>query len=569
METVFTRTAIIGSGCAAWSAANWLHSMGEDDFWLITEDVNAGTSRNTGSDKQTYYKLSLSGDAGDSVGQMARDLITGADVDGDIALLEAANSAKCFYRLAALGVDFPHNQYGEYVGYMTDHDLKARATSAGPLTSRYMTEALEKAAKDNGTRIMDKLMALQLLTGPAGIEGVLCLNLNANKLIRFACAHVILCTGGPAHIYRDSVYPLSQHGMSGLALAAGAAGANLQCWQYGLASTGFRWNVSGSYQQALPRFVSVDEKGNEREFLLDTLSPEEALKLAFLKGYQWPFDENKLSGSSKIDMLVKKETDNGRRVYMDYRRNPSGYSEKAMGEEAYSYLKNCGALQKTPLERLFAINPPAIALYRNNGIDLENEMLEIKVCAQHHNGGIMVDSDWQSTIPGLYAAGEAAGTFGQVRPGGSALNSTQVGSYRAAEHIAKRSERKVSQAALKAALPPLPLGEAAWFQKEMSRVAGIQRDAQGIRALLEAVREALEGKKKADIGAPDLLPRLMLNDLLETQKAVLESMCYAIESEGKGVLETRLSGCAYRPARPLPERELWFEKVWREYREGN
>ena len=38
--------------------------------------------------------------------------------------------------------------------------------------------------------------------------------------------------------------------------------------------------------------------------------------------------------------------------------------------------------------------------------------------AQHNNGGLAVDLNWQTTVSGLYAAGEAAGTFGIARPGG-------------------------------------------------------------------------------------------------------------------------------------------------------
>ena len=106
-----------------------------------------GTSRNTGSDKQTYYKLSLSGSESDSVRKMAQPLFDGGCVDGDNALCEAALSARCFLNLCELGVPFPMNRYGEYVGYKTDHDPYARATSAGPLTSKFMTEALEKEAK--------------------------------------------------------------------------------------------------------------------------------------------------------------------------------------------------------------------------------------------------------------------------------------------------------------------------------------------------------------------------------------------------------------------------------------
>lgn len=65
-------------------------------------------------------------------------------------------------------------------------------------------------------------------------------------MLRIRCAQVILATGGPAGIYFNRVYPESQFGMSGMAFEAGAAGANLDCWQYGLASVGFRWNVSAA-----------------------------------------------------------------------------------------------------------------------------------------------------------------------------------------------------------------------------------------------------------------------------------------------------------------------------------
>ena len=36
-----------------------LWSLGQRDIAIVTDHKNAGTSRNTGSDKQTYYKLTL------------------------------------------------------------------------------------------------------------------------------------------------------------------------------------------------------------------------------------------------------------------------------------------------------------------------------------------------------------------------------------------------------------------------------------------------------------------------------------------------------------------------------
>ena len=192
-----TRTVVIGSGCAGLNAADWLYDLGERDFCLVTENLLSGTSRNTGSYKQTYYKLSLAGDTDDSVGKLARDLHY-PDVNGDTALCEAASSAKCFFKLAKLGVPFPQNDFGEYVGYQTDHSLFPRATSAGPLTSRFMTEALEKSVKEKNIEILDHSLAVRILTDENGVCGLLCLKTDTGEWLKIDCAHVILCTGGQA-----------------------------------------------------------------------------------------------------------------------------------------------------------------------------------------------------------------------------------------------------------------------------------------------------------------------------------------------------------------------------------
>ena len=57
MEITYSQyqTVIIGTGAAGYSAADRLHQFGHTDIAIITEGRNMGTSRNTGSDKQTYY----------------------------------------------------------------------------------------------------------------------------------------------------------------------------------------------------------------------------------------------------------------------------------------------------------------------------------------------------------------------------------------------------------------------------------------------------------------------------------------------------------------------------------
>ena len=212
-------TLVIGTGAAGYSAACRLKQMGQD-VAILTEGVTTGTSRNTGSDKQTYYKLSLGGDSPDSVAKMAGDLFAGGAMDGDNALCEAALSVRCFMHLCELGVPFPMNRYGEFVGYKTDHDPYHRATSAGPLTSKFMTEALQKQAKALEIPVLDGLMAVELLRHEGRICGVVCLVKESGTFEAISCGNIILCTGGPAGIYADSVYPLGHTGSTGLALMA-------------------------------------------------------------------------------------------------------------------------------------------------------------------------------------------------------------------------------------------------------------------------------------------------------------------------------------------------------------
>ena len=396
-------TIVVGSGAAGLNAADILAAHGVSAA-VVTEGLKMGTSRNTGSDKQTYSKLTLSDSVPDSVGDMAKSLFDGGSVDGDLALCEAAGSTRAFMRLVELGVPFPYTEFGEFAGYRTDHDTRTRATSCGPLTSKYMTEALERSVLSRDLPIFDGYRVIKLLTRNDRAFGAAAIcpdeRTNSLGLVIFTAENIIWATGGPSAIYSATVYPESQTCSHGVLLEAGVAAVNVTESQYGVASTKFRWNLSGTYQQVLPRYFSTAPDGSdEREFLSDTFPDAKRLLTAvFRKGYQWPFDPRKVSdyGSSLVDLLVYQETVlNGRRVWLDYMHNPS-VGEKApgipdfsaVGEEAYEYLSRSGALQNTPIERLAHMNPAAIELYASHNIDLCSEYLEIAVCAQHNNGGL-------------------------------------------------------------------------------------------------------------------------------------------------------------------------------------
>lgn len=552
---------IIGSGAAGFQAALRLYQNGERDLAIITENIKSGTSRNTGSDKQTYYKLTLSGNDADSVRNMAEDLFAGQCVDGDQALCEAALSARCFFTLTELGVPFPCTEHGEFMGYKTDHDRGRRATSAGPYTSKLMTEALERSVKEKQILILDQMQAIQILTYMNQVKGILCLDKNihsepAYKIIW--CKNVILATGGPAVMYHDSVYPVSQTGSTGMAFEAGASGKNLTEWQFGMASLNPRWNVSGTYMQVLPTFISTDQDGNdEKEFLLDYFNElPDLLSMVFLKGYQWPFDVNKIfGGSSVIDLLVYQETVlKKRRVFLDYRVNPGNLEKDrdlpyaSMIPEAKEYLSQAGACFGTPIERLKHMNEPAILFYQDHHVDLFKERLEIAVCAQHNNGGLSTNHLWETNLSGLYAIGEVCASHGVTRPGGTALNAGQVGAVRAAEGIflKKRTHMKEASPSTESgikerlriqALDRIRLSEHAegncplselWINasKRMSAAAGmIRNQVQMETALKETEDDICQFMQKAKSPSVSQLSLFYkLYDMLLSQKMYLFAM---------------------------------------------
>ncbi len=448
-----TGTLIIGSGAASLSCAVNLKRRGYSDILIVTDNRNGGTSRNTGSDKQTYYKLSDASQIPDSPYSMVDSYTRGGAVHGDISFVEAQNSLHAFYNLISLGMEFPHNRYGGYTGYKTDHDPSSRGTSLGPYTSREMVKVLNEEIVRLGIDLWNRCDVVRLLKGDDGeITGAVILRKDlleseTHGLAVICAEHVVLGTGGPAGFYAASVYPRVHTGSIGLAMEIGAQADNLTESQFGIASIDFRWNLSGSYQQVLPRYYSTDSEGNdEQDFLSPHFDSWQSLTNAvFLKGYQWPFDAAKIpgQGSSLIDLLVYHETQvKGRRVFLDFRSNVTGkaswgpFDRTCIDDTSLAYLEKSHAWADTPIERLKLLNEASIGMYASHGIDLESKPLEIDVCAQHNNGGLQGDIWWESVnVKHLYPIGEVNGSHGVSRPGGSALNAGQVGALRAAQRI--------------------------------------------------------------------------------------------------------------------------------------
>ena len=305
---------VLGSGAAGLRAAGELKRRGVDVL-VVTRKLFWGTSAFSGSDKQTLH-TACAKHRGDDFTKMAQALGAGGAMDANVAYVEAVGSIDAFSGLKYLGLPLPQDRYGAVavLRYQTDHDEFGRATSCGPRTSRLMVKVLAEEAIRLGIHFLDHSTAMSLLKSGSGADkkasGLVVLNRtnhdNAYGLSVVLSPNVVLASGGPGELYRDSVYPKNCFGSLGLALEAGLELSNLTEHQFGIGTrrTEFPWNLSGTYVQVMPYVYSTDADGNEYNFLADYYrTTQELVSNVFRKGYQWPFHASRTLdyGSSLVD----------------------------------------------------------------------------------------------------------------------------------------------------------------------------------------------------------------------------------------------------------------------------
>lgn len=543
---------VIGSGAAGLRAAVEMKRRGVE-VMIATQSAWGGTSACSGSDKQTLHTANTA-DRGDDFRALAQAIGAGGAMDADAAYVEAVGSPRALASLQFLGLPLPLDRYGGVLRYQTDHDEVGRATSCGPRTSRLMVQALAREALRLEIPILNHTAAVRLLVEDGRAQGALAINPkrrtddNPLGLVVFLSRALVLAAGGPGELYRDSVYPRGCFGALGLALEAGVEAVNLTESQFGIgtAREGFPWNLSGTYVQAMPYVFSRDNRGCEFNFLADYYrTTQELASNTFRKGYQWPFHATRMLDfqSSLFDLAVLRERRAGRRVYLDFLRNPepveAPFSLDGLDADVRRYLGRAGALLATPIERLAKMNPLSIELYKRYKRDITREPLEFAVNNQHMNGGLAIDIWGRTSLPGCYAVGEAAGTHGVTRPGGAALNAGQVFATRAAEHIAARRgggapdagvvDRHLTAllASLNAASPIEANAVREQVQAHMSDHAGVLCEGEAVTSALAQARALNQGIARQGVayeGAAGALRALQWRHMALACEAVLTAL---------------------------------------------
>ncbi|MFT4135777.1 L-aspartate oxidase [Microbacterium sp.] len=373
-----TRVLVAGSGIAGIMAALHAHEAG-CRVALVTKDVleHANTRFAQGG-------IAAVTSADDSVDDHVRDtMVAGAGLCDPAAVRLLATEGPALVReLVGLGVAFDRDEDGAFrTGLEAAHSHPRILHAGGDATGSVIERALVERVRESGIAVIEHAFLADLVVEEGRVVGADLLvgkpstgsGTGFGHRERIDADAVVLATGGAGQLYAHTTNPPVATGDGiAAALRAGASVQDLEFFQFHptIVAAGAPFLVSEAVRGE--GATLIDEHGGR--FVLDAhpdgeLAPRDVVARAI------------------ADRMAAQD---GRPVYLD-----------ATG------------IRPTEAERrafLAARFPTIDAALRERGIDWATEPVPVTPAAHYLMGGIVTDLDGRTTMPGLYAAGEAACT---------------------------------------------------------------------------------------------------------------------------------------------------------------
>ncbi|MBP0583253.1 L-aspartate oxidase [Labrys sp. LIt4] len=360
-------------------------------------------------------------------------------------------------RLAAFGVRFDAADGAFLLGLEAAHGRRRIVHADGDATGREIVRALAAAVRATPSiTVLEGVEARRLIVEDGAIAGIVCVG-PKDETMTIPTARVVLATGGIGGLFCDSTNPRASQGQ-GLALAAraGAMLSNLEFVQFHPTALDTAARPMGLVSEAVrgEGAVLVDETGER--FLRHLPGAELA-----------PRDE--------VARGIWRHLAEGHRVYLDARQQPgAGFARRFPG-----------------IDRLC----------REAGFDPTSQPLPVRPAQHYHMGGIAVDGQGRSSVPGLWACGEVActGLHGANRLASNSLAEAAVCAAWVAESVgsAPGTSSRFGRAAIAAPAADLRASDPAPTRQILSRALGVIRVRAGLEAAIAELLPLAAGTRPA------------------------------------------------------------------------
>jgi L-aspartate oxidase len=448
---------VLGSGVAGLSAAVRARSEGMSVTILSKGELDWSATRYA----QGGVAAALDPDDDSPELHGSDTLVAGAGLcDIDAVRVLASEGPTRVRELVALGAHFDQADGREDFARTREggHSVARVVHAGGDATGAEVERALVAAVQGSGADIREGWLASELLLEHGRAVGVGAVGPDGPAVVR--ARHVLVATGGAGQCFAVTTNPALSTG-DGIAMAmrAGAAVADLEFMQF---------HPTALHHPSMPRPLLSEALRGEGAILRDE------------RGEAFMIGEHPLADLAPRDVVAKAIS-------------------RRLIERDLDHLW----LDATAIDDFSARFPTIWSACRSVGLDPTRDWLPVAPAAHYLSGGVCTDLDGASTLPGLWACGEAActGVHGANRLASNSLLEGLVFSARAVEAIRDGRDGPEPTGVLRGVVVPEPTHEPVpprletgpsirdELQRVMTRGAGVVRSAESLeRAAVQLAR---------------------------------------------------------------------------------
>lgn len=435
---------VVGSGVAGLTTALQIRTYNLKVILVTKARIDEGST------KWAQGGIAAALGPGDSPAAHKQDTLTAGAGLCDPSAVEVlvTEGPEAVRRLIARGAVFDRSATGEIAftregGHLRNRILHAGGDATGAEVSRALLKAVQE---DEGIEVIEHALALDaLLTDKGEIAGVTIHVIGEGTrdgVGQINASALVIATGGLGQVFSQTTNPSVSTGDGvALALRAGARVADVEFIQFH------------------PTVLYLGEGSHGQQPLISEAVRGEGAFLVNDKGERFMQSAHPLADLAPRDVVAKE-------------------IERQMRDRNLTHLWLDARQVKNFGDRFPTIHESCL----EHGIDPIEDLIPIAPAAHYASGGIRVDLNGRSTVPGLYACGETActGAHGANRLASNSLLEGLVFGARIAFDIALSLKR--GKIAAKDSRRPYLIDPSARqrIQEIMSRYVGVVRDGAGL-----------------------------------------------------------------------------------------